>query len=109
MDCRARKPEEKFKRRKWQISLLCDVSNVDLPLQIAQDSDTKESEVLNGHLWRDWLLEQMCTLQETDSHNIDFLVFIVMPACAASLEISSMISMAEFFKLFQHFPVGTCR
>ena len=70
MDCRARKLEEKFKRRKYQISLLCDVNNIDLPLQTARDSDTEEFALLDGHLRRDLLLERRCTLQETDSHDI---------------------------------------
>ena len=55
MECRTRKLEEKFERRKCQIGLLCGVSNVDLPLQIP--SDTEEFALLDEHLRRDWLLE----------------------------------------------------
>jgi len=43
---------ENFKRR-CQISLLFDVSTVDLPLQITHDSDTEEFALLDGHLQRD--------------------------------------------------------
>jgi len=43
---------ENFKRR-CQISLLFDVSTVDLPLQITHDSDTEEFALLDRHLQRD--------------------------------------------------------
>ena len=103
MGCRARKLVEKFKPRKCQISLFCDVSNVILPLHIARDSDTRSLHCCTDISAGNGCLNEGVLFKKLIAMIFDFLVFTDMSACAVSPEISSMVSMAKLFKIFWHF------